>query len=189
MNEILQKLDVPAISEQRKKEMIVEIAAARPQAVLNSGNPTEGIPDILTISLPYECYIDGLVNREKKTAKINYFQTDTRVADFRGAGIGSSLMRTFVAEAKSLGAERIEGGSLISLAALKTRVRVFGKENVFFFFHDLRDMNNETVSPVSLEEAERIIALNEVKKTSNQLIEARCDLSRVDTSGWERPAY
>jgi len=184
MNEIFQKTNVPAIGEQRKKEMIAEIAAARPQAVLNPGNPTEGIPDILTISLPYECYIDGLVNRESKAAKINYFQTDTRVADFRGAGIGSRLMRTFAAEAKALGAERIEGGSLISLAALKTRVKVFGKENVFFFLHDMKG-----VYPISFEEAEEKIKFNEGARASREQVEARCDLSRVDTSGWERPVY
>ncbi|KKR07748.1 MAG: hypothetical protein UT32_C0007G0036 [Parcubacteria group bacterium GW2011_GWC2_39_14] len=184
MNEILQKLDVPTISEQRKKEMIVEIAAARPQAVLTPGNPTEGIPDILTISLPYECYIDGLVNKQEKTAKINLFQTNTRIANFSKVGIGSRLMRVFVAEAKALGAERIEGGSLISLSALRTRVKVFGKENVFFFLHDMNG-----VYPIGFEEAEKKIKFNEGARVSREQVEARCDLSRVDTSGWERPVY
>jgi len=90
-------------------------------------------------------------------------------------GIGTRLLQSLAVEGKKYGATELYG-HVTSESALKTRAKVFGKENLRFF-------NHYTKKPVG-------INYEEVLKNSSDGrvdFDVEVDLTAIDTSNWEGP--
>lgn len=86
-------------------------------------------------------------------------------------GLGTRLLKSLVSESTVYGAKYLMG-HVTSESALKTRARVFGKENLLFFDH-------ESKKPLSLSYDEVL--------DSGIKPDVLVDLTKIDSSDWERP--
>jgi GNAT superfamily N-acetyltransferase len=162
-----------AVSEQTPEKMLEDIQAAHPKAewVTYIQDKQYGA----TVSLPHECSISGNItylNEENARLYIDMFQVNEKI---QKGGVGTRLLKSFVAEGKDYGATELYG-HITSDSALKTRARVFGKENLEFYNHYTKEKLT-----ITFEEA---LASAEDGRVD---YDVRVDLGKVDTSEWEVP--
>ncbi len=163
-----------------QQELLEEIHNAKTQLEEErvAGNSDQYL---LTVSLPHGCVINGILtfqteNTDNSVLYINSFQVPS---DYQGKGIGKRLLRSLVTCAKTYGAIKVIG-NVTSASALKTRARVFGKENLIFYqrgaLGDRQDMMKV--------DYEQVLA-NSQNLGRNLFVAV--DLTQVDTSDWEVP--
>ena len=152
------------------KEMFNKVEGSRAKIVFDKSD--------LWIDLPFDCSIGGQIYDTDKGKEMNVlgFEVNQKL---RNHGIGSRLLRILTAEAVGLGVATLKGSPMTE-AALRTRGRVFGRENIIFL-----DENNEPLG-ISFEEAvERINEDNYILNEGKQL-SFKVDLRTIDTKSWER---
>lgn len=133
-----------------------------------------------TFTLPYGNFIIGSVNYPSP------WKTDTRIAmhvDYfevnelmRENGIGTKLMKALVADAKNHGAIYAYG-HIARVAVLKTRAKVFGRDNLTFYYH-FSFFEQEPQEPLG-------ITFDEVIDRKYFPLYVVSDLTKIDTTGWE----
>lgn len=161
--------------EKTSEQMLEEIQKAKPQVEWVTYVPDKQYGT--TISLPFGCHISGslnYLNNERTQAQmyIDMFKVNEQIQ--RG-GIGTRLLQSLAVEGKKYGATELYG-HVTSESVLKTRAKVFGKENLRFF-------NHYTKKPVGINYEEAL------KNSSDGRVDfdVEVDLTAIDTSNWEGP--
>jgi ribosomal protein S18 acetylase RimI-like enzyme len=157
------------------RSRIEEIKNTRPTGAWST--IIEGREYILGINLlnpesPSNSFITGTLtyfpDLGRSQMKINNF----KVAEgLQGHGIGTRLLRNLVAEAQAYDADSITG-HVTSESALRTRAKVFGKDNLQFFDHITGEKLDTTYEEVLKE---------------NPNVDVVVDIKNLDTTDWERP--
>lgn len=155
------------------EQILEEIQKAKPNVKWVTYEPDKKYG--AKVSLPHECFISGnitYIDEKRAQLYIDMFQVNEKI---QKGGIGTRLLKSFVAEGKDYGATELYG-HITSDSALKTRARVFGAENLEFYNH-----NTKEKLPIGFEQA--------LASTENGRVDydVRVDLSKVDTSNWEIP--
>ena len=123
---------------------VAEILATDPEIQLTK------YPDdkqsILSIWLPKNCNIYGSIHADGHV-HISNFEVPS---ELQGNGIGERLLRIFSEKAKENGATVLTGW-IKSISALKTRKKVFGKDNLKIYTKDNKH------HPIKIEEALSIL--------------------------------
>lgn len=159
--------------EKSPEQMLEDIQAARPVVEWVTYVPDKQYG--AKVSLPHECFIGGNINyldENKAQLYIDMFQVNEKI---QKGGVGTRLLKSFVAEGKDYGATELYG-HITSDSALKTRARVFGLENLEFYNHNTKER-----LPIDFEQALASA------KDGRVDYDVRIDLSKVDTSDWEMP--
>ena len=116
-------------------------------------------------------YISGRLSYYEPGSALIYidmFHVDEKM---RQMGVGTKLIKSFIAEAMQYGAKILKG-HVTSESALRTRARVFGSENLQFFIH-----GTDTRKDISYEEA----------LVGNFNFDVVVDLTKINTQDWEKP--
>ena len=154
------------LAEVHKK--LEEIKSSEPKIAIYDSPPKFE----LRIILPYENSIRATITDGR--AYIEYFIVNQ---ELRGKGVGERLMKLLTVELKKRGI-KILAGSLESVGALQTRLKIFGKENVNLH-PDFEVYGNKASDKyLSFEEA-----TENIKK--GEYVECDVDLSKVDVSIWQ----
>lgn len=148
--------------------MVEEITAAEPEVrEFDMGSQLE-----IKVSLPYNNFIKAVIKEGR--ANIEYFLVQEEV---RRKGVGERLMRRLALELKKREAKFLTG-SLESEGALRTRLKVFGEDNVSL--HPDVELLGEDARNKQLTVDE---AIEDFKK--KQYVYSEVDLGKIDTSNWE----
>jgi GNAT superfamily N-acetyltransferase len=143
--------------------MLEEIMAATPEVVVyDTRSPLLEIK----VRLPYNNSILAILKDGR--AHVESFNVQE---ELRQKGIGERLMRFLTAELIKRGAKNLTG-SLVSEGAVKTRVRVFGEDNVNFYL----DTPNATKIKLTSEQAIQSL------KDGEHGVGCDVDLTKVDLS-------
>lgn len=151
------------------------------QSEITADKETEPVPTVewftyepdksygASVRLP-QGFISGslTVDDKGRYAYIDMFEVDKAS---QGKGIGTKLLKGLASEVKAYGASTLNG-HVTSESALRTRARVFGKENLLFYNH-----TTGTKLDITYEEALK----------ENPDVNVVVDLTKVDTTTWNRP--
>lgn len=128
------------------------------------------------IELPHDCEVSGSVGKYR--GKREAYLGNISVYDsIRQMGIGSRLLRMYVALVQDVGAIVLYG-DVISRALLKTKVSVLGANNLWFA---------EIPKDYPNGRSRRLRQSLETMLDSFQPMRVFADISRIDTASWERP--
>ncbi len=143
----------------------------------------------LCIGYPEQNYLEGGMYEHSGLLSAAYITRFAISSNLRGIGLGRRMLKAFVAEVKSLGAEELWSDE-VSNDALRLRARIFGASALTFYDSDFPD--SEAKLPLTFEQA---LACNDrVEETWKNLTPNKdpqshlgvyVDLRPVDTTGWE----
>lgn len=146
-----------------------EIARAKPIAKWKTY--IKGKQYGVVISLLQENTIAGTLNVFEDGSRSMYVDIFGVREELQSRGLGTRLLRNLTAEAVSYGAT-ILSGHVTSESALKTRARVFGRDNLQFYNHATGEKMNLTFGDALLVEPDFDVVV---------------DLTKVNVADWEKP--
>lgn len=131
----------------------------------------------LKIKLPHDCSIRGaLIDRtEGREMFISNFQVNPKLQQH---GIGPRLLKSLIAVAKLYDVKYLTG-HVTSEAALKTRARLVGEDNVEFY-EPKPGGGGQRLQLTYQEALDRMGA-------TGQTYEVKSDITSIDTRDWELP--
>lgn len=131
----------------------------------------------VTVSLPHGCFVTATMSYPDESGSHPHLYLDMISVnnDLKRNDIGTRLLKALIREAKAFGATTLVG-NVTSAAALATRVKVCGKNNVRFFTKNLSERGTEMK-----------LTFDEAKKLERLDCVVISDLSQVDASGFEKP--
>ena len=149
--------------ERQVGEMLREVQEATPKAHWKTRS-SEFLSSVV-ISLPHGSAIEGLLTTDASGKDM--FVSDIHVhPDLRKNGIGTRLLKSLAVEAKKHDATSLSG-HVVTEAALQTRAKVFGAENL--------DFGGKSYDEV----------ISEVQASGRVNYTVRVNLQTTDMSDWE----
>ena len=165
---IVEKLAHPDVRD----AMFADVAHA--QGILRGTRYTRGASSFI-IELPHDCGVTGSVGRYRGIREA-YLGNISVHDNLRRMGIGSRLLRMWVAAAQDRGATVLYG-DVISRELLQTKASVLGVNNLRFAEIPKNYPNGRS---------RRINLPLEILLNEFQPLRVFADISLIDTTGWER---
>jgi GNAT superfamily N-acetyltransferase len=168
---------------------VLEFLASKPVGYAEESNEEEG-GNILNFVL-------GGIG----VANVNFFTDESGKADvgmitvneqLRRHGLGTRLMHAAIALIKERGITELDSGNL-SGDGLRTRIAVFGGDNLSFYFDEKhRSEGREGAPPANAQEALTLLDHLEASKSPEDssvlyTFGVHTDLTTIDTEQWEHP--